>query len=227
MWKNIIKLQKFYPHEYWFSNVIAFSSVRPSRGSSEIFLQRQKHSIILPKIVRTGWGFNLSPAVWGSNLSPNQLFEWLWKSIFFLDIIFIFFSNFFYLSIQRRSFDWAGLLYHPSSSLGPGRLPKTLTCYGVRQLGNRRPRDPGGDALGASQRGCEAITLLSAGLVPSEFQYVWVGMVFLTSVTSRDINSDVGMMPWKSVCFDENQYWSITEPLSAWSCCWLTLGLKR
>ena len=99
MWKNIIKLQKFYPHEYWFSNIIAFSSLRSSRGSmhttSETFLNWrywvnyiQLLWIILPKSVRTGWGFNLSPAVWGFNLSPNQLFVWFWKYNFFLDIFF-------------------------------------------------------------------------------------------------------------------------------------------
>ena len=43
MWKNNIKLQKFYPHEYRFSNIIAFSSLRPSRERPEIFTQRQKH----------------------------------------------------------------------------------------------------------------------------------------------------------------------------------------
>ena len=51
---------------------------------------------------------------------------------FFLDINFVFFSKFFHLSIQRRSFDSAGLLYHSNSTLGPGRLPNNA-C-------NSRPR---------------------------------------------------------------------------------------
>ena len=140
MWKNIIKLQKFYPHEYRFSNIIPFSSLRPSRERPEIFTQRQKHSQtdVIEWITHNYYWLTTKTRqnMAGSQFVATQSGESICRQIsflndfenqsIFLDINFDFFSKYFHLSIQRRSFDSAGLLYHSSSTFGPGRLPKKI-----------------------------------------------------------------------------------------------------
>ena len=93
MWKNIIKLQKFYPHEYRFSNFSTFSSLRPSRERPEIFHTTSDRvpnwrywvnytQLLLfwyQKHARTWWGVTLSPRTLGSQFVAKSAFWMILK----------------------------------------------------------------------------------------------------------------------------------------------------